>query len=353
MKRIKKVAIRLGQAVEFLLLFVIVAAAESDHHVDLARGKTLVISGDCITLHTSPGGSPFGECLPLHAPFGHIIAPNITPDDTTGIDNWSSDDFARAMNEGIRPSGDHLNSAFPYAYYSTVTRVDLDETSAYLRTLAPITNQANRNMLPSPFNISLLHAGLDELSFDEIVRYLNTGQTAAGIASNPMKEVIENFTSRMSEADLKAIAVRLKERGATAAPAFEPQATSDPLMQAGEAIFIDTCSACHTRSGGGIQPVFPTLIDNAVVTQDDPTSVIHVVIAGGRAAAADKQPTPPAMPPLGFRLTDGDIAAVVTYIRNSWGNSAPAVTADSVKAVRCRESGRSIERAGRRPSCSK
>ncbi|MGY4412209.1 mono/diheme cytochrome c family protein [Bradyrhizobium sp. LB7.1] len=157
----------------------------------------------------------------------------------------------------------------------------------------------------------------------------------------------------MSEADLKAIAVHLKERGATAAPASEPLAASEPLMQAGEAIFIDTCSACHTRSGGGIQPIFPTLLGNAVVTQDDPTSVIHVVIAGGRAAAIDKQPTSPAMPSLGFRLTDGQIAAVVTYIRNSWGNSAPVVAADTVEAVRCRVSGSSTERAGRLPSCWK
>ncbi|MGY4412208.1 hypothetical protein ACVWW4_003944 [Bradyrhizobium sp. LB7.1] len=186
MKRIvKRVAIRLGQAVEFILLFVIVAAAESDHYVDLARGKTLVISGDCITLHTSPGGTPFGECPPLQAPFGQVVAPNITPDDMTGIDSWSSDDFVRPTNEGTRPIGDHLNPAFPYAYYNKVTRVDLDATNAYLRTLAPITNQANRNMLPSPFNLPLLHAGLGKLSFDEIVRYLNTGQTVAGVASKP------------------------------------------------------------------------------------------------------------------------------------------------------------------------
>ncbi|WP_441258777.1 c-type cytochrome [Bradyrhizobium sp. 521_C7_N1_3] len=354
MKRIvKRVAVRLRQAVGFLLLFVNVVAAESDHYVDLMRGKALVISRDSVARHTSPGGTPFGEWLPLQTPFGQIIAPNITPDDTAGIDSWSSDDFVRAMNEGRRPSGDDLNPAFPYAYYNKVTRVDLDAINAYLPTLAPITNRANRNTLPSPLNMRPLHAGLGKLSIDEIVRYLSTGQTAASVASGPMKDVIENSTSTMPEADLKAIAVHLEERGATAPPASEPLAASDPLMQAGEAIFIDTCSACHTRNGGGIEPIFPNLVGNGVVTQDDPTSVIHVVIAGGRAAASDKQPTPPAMPSLGFRLTDGEIAAVVTYIRNSWGNSAPAVAADTVKAVRCRESGASIERAGRLPSCWK
>jgi mono/diheme cytochrome c family protein len=47
-------------------------------------------------------------------------------------------------------------------------------------------------------------------------------------------------------------------------------------------------------------------------------------------------PTSPAMPSLGYRLTDGQVAAVVTYIRNSWGNAATAVDADTVKALRDR-----------------
>jgi mono/diheme cytochrome c family protein len=45
------------------------------------------------------------------------------------------------------------------------------------------------------------------------------------------------------------------------------------------------------------------------------------------------------MPSLGYRLTDSEVAAVVTYIRNSWGNAASAVTANAVKAVRERVSG--------------
>jgi len=58
-------------------------------------------------------------------------------------------------------------------------------------------------------------------------------------------------------------------------------------MQAGEAIFTDTCSACHMRSGAGIEHMFPKLAGNVVATQDDPASLIRIVIAGGRAAATD------------------------------------------------------------------
>ena len=114
---------------------------------------------------------------------------------------------------------------------------------------------------------------------------------------------------------------------------------SDPRMQVGEAIFIDTCSACHTRNGAGIEHMFPRLAGNAIVKQDDPTSLVRIVLAGGRAAATDAFPTSPAMPSLGYRLNDSQIAAVVTYVRNTWGNAAAPVSAETVKTLRARVTG--------------
>lgn len=179
-----------------------------------------------------------------------------------------------------------------------------------------------------------MHSGLGKWSTEDIVQYLKTGQTRFSLASGPMKDVIENSTSKMPDADLKAIAVYLKERGAAGSPAPVPLASSDPRMQAGGAIFTDTCSACHTRSGAGVEHLFPKLAGNVVATQDDPASLIRIVIAGGRAAATDERPTSPAMPSLGFRLNDDEVAAVVTYVRNSWGNTASPVSAETVEALR-------------------
>ena len=82
-----------------------------------------------------------------------------------------------------------------------------------------------------------------------------------------------------------------------------------------------------------------SLAGNAVTTQDDPASLIRIIIAGGRAAATSARPTSPAMPSLGFRLNDEQVAAVVTYVRNSWGNAASAVSADTVRALRNRVTG--------------
>ena len=102
----------------------------------------------------------------------------------------------------------------------------------------------------------------------------------------------------------------------------------------GEAIFVDTCAACHVRNGSGIEHVFPKLAGATIATQDDPSSLIHVVITGAQAAATASHPTAPTMPSFGFRLSDEQIAAVVTYVRNSWGHAAPALSASDVHKQR-------------------
>jgi mono/diheme cytochrome c family protein len=134
-----------------------------------------------------------------------------------------------------------------------------------------------------------MHVGLGKWSVDDIVQYLKTGQTRFSLASGPMKDVIENSTSKMPDADLTAIAAYLKERGAAGSPPPMPPASSDPRMQAGEAIFTDTYSACHMRSGAGIQHMFPKLAGNVVATPDDPASLIRIVIAGRRAGGCDRR----------------------------------------------------------------
>jgi mono/diheme cytochrome c family protein len=394
------------------LLVVGRAAADPDNYVAIERGKALATAGDCIACHTASGGQPFAGGLALQTPFGAIMTPNITPDNLTGIGSWSKDDFVRAMHEGRRPGGTYLYPAFPYPYYTRVTRSDLDAIYAYLRTLPPVENRVNRNTLPFPFNIRLsmagwnglfftpgefksdpkrsdefnrgaylaeglghcgachtpfnsfgasrndkylqgnqidswtapnitndMQAGLGKWTVDDIVQYLKTGQTRFSLASGPMKDVIENSTSKMADADLKAIAVYLKERGAAGSPAPSALAASDPRMQMGEAVFVDTCSACHKRNGDGVEHLFPKLAGNVVATQDDPASLIRIIIAGGRAASTDTTPTAPSMPSLGWRLGDEQIAAVVTYVRNSWGNAAAPVSAETVKAERARVTG--------------
>jgi mono/diheme cytochrome c family protein len=93
-------------------------------------------------------------------------------------------------------------------------------------------------------------------------------------------------------------------------------------------------SACHKDSGFGESDLFPRLAGSAVVQSDDATTLIRVVLQGSRAVSTSTRPTAPAMPAFDWRLDDAQVAAVLTYIRNSWGNRAAAVPADAVASQR-------------------
>ena len=105
-------------------------------------------------------------------------------------------------------------------------------------------------------------------------------------------------------------------------------------MQRGEAIYNQQCAACHTIGGEGIVGLFPRLSGAPLVQQAQATSLIRVVLEGSRAVATDAASTGPAMPSFAWKLSDADIAAVLTYIRNSWGNAAAPVSAGDVSNMR-------------------
>jgi mono/diheme cytochrome c family protein len=102
----------------------------------------------------------------------------------------------------------------------------------------------------------------------------------------------------------------------------------------GAAVYKANCQSCHGALGAGITGAFPPLAKNADVT-GAPAKVIHIVKYGltGKitVSGSDYNGT---MPAWGSQLSDGDIAAVITYIRSSWGNKAGPVTAAAVGAVK-------------------
>jgi mono/diheme cytochrome c family protein len=87
-------------------------------------------------------------------------------------------------------------------------------------------------------------------------------------------------------------------------------------------------------NGKGSANLFPALDGSAVIQQADATSLLHIVLRGARSVATDRAPTGPAMPEFGWLLKDDEVAAVVTYIRNSWGNAAASVSAAEVGKAR-------------------
>jgi mono/diheme cytochrome c family protein len=176
--------------------------------------------------------------------------------------------------------------------------------------------------------------GIGDWTVDDIVLYLKTGRNRYDIASGPMADMVTHSTSHLTDADLRAIAVYLKDLPPGGGVLPQPVAAQDPAMQRGEAIYNERCAACHTVAGEGIVGLFPRLNGAPLAQQSQATSLIRVVLEGSRAVATDSAPTGPAMPSFAWQLSDADVAAVVTYIRNAWGNAAPAVSASEVANMR-------------------
>lgn len=192
---------------------------------------------------------------------------------------------------------------------------------------------ANLQNWVAPNITSQGHDGLGAWNEDDIVKYLKTGANRFDIASGPMAEEVEHSSQHWSDQDLLAVAVYLKD-GAKPVEEAKPIAASDAAMVAGKGIYADRCSACHTPNGEGAANLFPKLAMAPLINSADPSSLIRVVLAGSRAGATDAAPTAPAMPSFGWNLSDENVADVLTYVRNTWGNAAPAVSSADVKDVR-------------------
>jgi mono/diheme cytochrome c family protein len=175
--------------------------------------------------------------------------------------------------------------------------------------------------------------GLGEWTIDDIALYLKTGRNRFDMASGPMADAITHSLSHLTEADLRAIAVYLKSLPPGGGTLPQPISTN-PKLTEGAAIYFNQCAACHGAQGQGIVGLFPRLAGDPVAQQQQATSLIRVVLEGARAVATPGAPTGPAMPSFAWRLSDDDVAAVLTYIRNAWGNAAPGVESGDVGSMR-------------------
>lgn len=102
---------------------------------------------------------------------------------------------------------------------------------------------------------------------------------------------------------------------------------------AGEKVFKKYCISCHQADGGGVPHLTPPLINTSYVLGDKET-LIKIVLNGLKNVDIDEETYSNPMPPLGSILKDQQIADVLTFVRNSFGNKASAVTAAEVKKVR-------------------
>lgn len=376
----------------------------------MSRGRYLAILGDCAGCHTREHGPAFAGGLPFQARFGTVYSTNITPDRKTGIGSWTADQFYRALHEGIAADGHHLYPAFPYVYFSRISRQESDDLFAFLRSLTPVSQPPTPNKLMFPFNIraglifwnwlylpkappkidpaasaswkrgeyivnglghcagchtpkDILfgdikdkyltgavvdnwyaanltgnpHAGLGKWNHDDVVRFLATGRNKYATAAGNMQEKVTLSTSHMTDQDRAAIATYLKSLTAD-----QPQAVhvAEPAQMAeGQATFVARCQGCHQppgqpdQAGAGPLPDYPKLAGDTLILGRDPTTVVRIILQGAESPVTPDEKTTYSMPAFAT-LSDEQIAAVATYIRNSWGNRAEPVMPHKVNTLR-------------------
>ena len=377
-----------------------------------ARGAYLAQAGNCMGCHTAQGGQPYAGGRNLSTPFGTFVTPNITPDRTTGIGQWSEQDFWRALHEGKSRDGRPLYPAFPYTEYTKITREDSDAIFAHLQTLAPVSQNNPPNRISFPYNFqpllslwravyfkpgvyqpetaksrewnrgaylvqglghcnachaernplgatggdklgggqimgsnwyapsltSRLEAGSADWPIEEIIQLFTTGISPRSAASGPMAEVVRQSLQHLSKEDARAMAIYLKSLPETsprlraAAPALTEQVQH--WFQQGAKIYEKHCKDCHGASGQGAPGIYPPLAGNRGVTMTPPVNAVRSVLNGGYPPSTAGNPRPYGMPPFAQVLRGEEVALVLSYIRNAWGNRASLVTAAEVDKSR-------------------
>jgi mono/diheme cytochrome c family protein len=104
--------------------------------------------------------------------------------------------------------------------------------------------------------------------------------------------------------------------------------------EAGAKIYDAHCKSCHGANGTGNPPAYPPLANNQATNMEFAANPIRMVLFGGFPPATRGNPRPFGMPPFAYELNDQEIADVVTYMRQSWGNRGTAINGADVAKYR-------------------
>ncbi|MDU8357281.1 cytochrome c [Pseudomonas syringae group sp. J309-1] len=190
--------------------------------------------------------------------------------------------------------------------------------------------------------------GVAHWSQDEIVDYLGSGRNAKASVAGEMTDVVANSTSHMTDEDLHAMAAYLKslsgEAGKNGETVYQHNAersaaTASKLTAAkdltlGERLYLDNCGACHFVKGEGASRIFPRLDGASIINAENPTALVHVILAGAKTPSTARGPSILPMPGFAERMNDAEVAELATFLRQGWSNQAPAVSAKLVQEVR-------------------
>ena len=183
-------------------------------------------------------------------------------------------------------------------------------------------------------NLTSAPSGLGLWVHEEVTAYLRTGRNSFVETFGPMNEVIMNSTRNLNDGDINAMTIYLKSL-----PSKETDTGStanNKVLGMGRTLYNLHCGTCHLPTGLGDEEVAPRLAGGSLVVQtSNPASLINVILDG------PESPDPPLpakwrnpMEDFRYLLDDEEIAALASYVRNSWGNTAGKVTAKQVAKQR-------------------
>ena len=190
----------------------------------------------------------------------------------------------------------------------------------------------------APSLTSLQEASTVDWALNDIVQMLTTGLSSRAVTTGPMADVVSQSLQHLTADDARAMAVYLKSlpESAPYSRGIAPELTQeiDRQLRKGGEIYETYCQDCHGGLGQGAPGVYPPLAGNRGITLASPINAIRSILHGGYVPVTAANPRPYGMPPFAQVLRDEEIALVLSYIRNAWGNRGSLVTAVQVDRSR-------------------
>ncbi len=167
----------------------------------------------------------------------------------------------------------------------------------------------------------------------ELAELLRSGVSAQGAVYGPMAEVVGASLQHLRHDDVDAMALYLaslpapaRERSVAAAPEGR-----EAMLRLGAGLYEANCASCHGADGQGKARIYPRLAGRAHIAS---ANAVRMLLHGGYGPSTAANPWPYGMPPFAGALTDVEAAAVLSYLRTSWGNQGTLVTPLEVGRLR-------------------
>lgn len=177
-------------------------------------------------------------------------------------------------------------------------------------------------------------AGVQDWPAGRVADLLRHGSMDGATVMGPMAEVVFHGTSHLNEADLHAIATYLRELPAQPASRPDFEHADQGLMRLGAKVYEQHCADCHGAQGQGAPGAYLPLAGNRAVLTGSAVNTMQAILSGGFSPATAGNPQPYGMPPFRTILSDPEVAAVASFVRQSWGNRAGPVSPLDVQRVR-------------------